>query len=1417
MTQARGILCRLGISVAVVFFLLYPTTAFSAADIAVSNGGADNGTCGGGASPCKTIGYAVGTRAASGDTFKPAAGTYNAETFPIRLVNGVSIIGDVTTPANVVVNAGGLSTVFLTNGPLSSSTVISGLSIEPGGTSTSNTGLRIDANTGVAITAVIEDNRFVGGGRGINALNDMGGIGVNLSPTIRLNSFSSQRWEAIHFEMTDSGSGQFMSPVITGNTITNARAGISMGVTDSAEGVISPLIASNTIVSPIEAGVVLYVTSLGGNPDASITFSPTIRNNTITGPEGSAIEVTLAGVYDSNAVIKFNPTINSNTITGTSGYDGIDVAIVYFGEEVTSLSLSGNITINNNTISGMGYEGIQLYVADLSSMTNGKAVIAATISGNTVTDNGGAGINAEAIYIDSSVAGFKFSPTVKNNTVSGNGSFGSGIDIAYTDSGAGGTALVSGNQVINNNGTGVSIEIRNQNYDGKFISPVPAKVALRNNTISGNGGDAIKVFGGSTDPGDVVKAVGGSMSLVFERPAAGNYAVDLGGFLTGDGKNVILGNTGKGFFDIDNDGPNDVAAQCNDFTAADVTAEEAFLNDHDDDPARGDVHPISICQPKACTKDSDCDDTDPTTCDVCNPATHLCVHYSEGGCNDFNSCTTDDQCTAGVCAGTAVANGTSCDDGKLCTVSDKCTGGVCAGTPGNAGAVCRPAANDCDVVETCTGTDANCPPDQAAPDETPCDDGKLCTVNDMCTGGVCAGTPGNAGTVCRPAANDCDVEETCTGTDADCPPDAHVPDKTSCDDGHACTVDDTCTGGVCAGTLAGAGVICRPVNGGCDIAETCDGTDPDCPADEFLAAGTLCRAAANGCDVPEECTGTSASCPTDVVQPNGTVCTAVGNPCSVGTCKGDGVAFVGFTAATGAFSESHAIVSWTFGSTVNYADFSSVAGLTLVGNAAQAGTLLRLTPDMTSQRGAAWFNTRQSVQGGFDTTFQFQISASSEVKADGLAFVIQNDPAGTSAIGDGGGGIGYASIPNSLAVEFDTYNNGEFTTPHVSVQTRGTAPNSRYDSASLGHLAFPSMADGNVHTARITYVPGTMDIFIDGAATPGLSVAVDLASLGLTLANSACIDQAPGNAGVECRAAVGACDAPEVCDGTHLTCPADVNRPDGFPCPDATVCNGAETCQAGACTAGTPLDCNDFSKCTTDTCDAVTGCVHTPVPGCDDGDGVPSGVEDGAPNSGDGNNDGVPDRAQRFVASFPASSGRGYVTIVLSSNDPDPGCHQLLNVSAASPASLGQDPGFTYPFGMVSFQVNCASSVTVTFIMHGAMELTSSMTYRKFGPMAPNFAGPARFYTLPGVVYGTMNIPGEGTVRTATFTLTDQRLGDGSGVVGTIVDPSGPAISSSQGVAPVMSFGGLVALAALLGMVAWFGLRHRGRGIEPST
>jgi hypothetical protein len=50
---------------------------------------------------------------------------------------------------------------------------------------------------------------------------------------------------------------------------------------------------------------------------------------------------------------------------------------------------------------------------------------------------------------------------------------------------------------------------------------------------------------------------------------------------------------------------------------------------------------------------------------------------------------------------------------------------------------------------------------------------------------------------------------------------------------------------------------------------------------------------------------------------------------------------------------------------------------------------------------------------------------------------------------------------------------------------------------------------------------------------------------------------------------------------------------DNADCDDNNVCNGAETCVANSCVAGTPLACGDGNVCTTDNCDPVAGCQYT--------------------------------------------------------------------------------------------------------------------------------------------------------------------------------------------------------------------------------
>jgi hypothetical protein len=52
----------------------------------------------------------------------------------------------------------------------------------------------------------------------------------------------------------------------------------------------------------------------------------------------------------------------------------------------------------------------------------------------------------------------------------------------------------------------------------------------------------------------------------------------------------------------------------------------------------------------------------------------------------------------------------------------------------------------------------------------------------------------------------------------------------------------------------------------------------------------------------------------------------------------------------------------------------------------------------------------------------------------------------------------------------------------------------------------------------------------------------------------------------------------------------------GLPCPDGDLCNGNEVCVGFTCMAGPPLVCDDDDICTTDSCDALQGCVFDPTP-----------------------------------------------------------------------------------------------------------------------------------------------------------------------------------------------------------------------------
>lgn len=187
---------------------------------------------------------------------------------------------------------------------------------------------------------------------------------------------------------------------------------------------------------------------------------------------------------------------------------------------------------------------------------------------------------------------------------------------------------------------------------------------------------------------------------------------------------------------------------------------------------------------------------------------------------------------------------------------------------------------------------------------------------------------------------------------------------------------------------------------------------------------------------------------------------------------------------------------------ISYPSFASTVDMQLVGAAASAPPVLRLTGVGRMQSGAAWHVRKVRVVDGFVTTFEFQMNQTGGRQdntntngGDGIAFVIQNSS--EFARGGPGGQIGYGGIPSSVAIEFDTYLNDDVqildpSANHISLQS---GPNATANHATTVAVSsrIPSLDDGGVHTVVIEYVDRRMRVYIDNCETPAIDTPFDLA------------------------------------------------------------------------------------------------------------------------------------------------------------------------------------------------------------------------------------------------------------------------------------------------------------------------------------
>lgn len=191
----------------------------------------------------------------------------------------------------------------------------------------------------------------------------------------------------------------------------------------------------------------------------------------------------------------------------------------------------------------------------------------------------------------------------------------------------------------------------------------------------------------------------------------------------------------------------------------------------------------------------------------------------------------------------------------------------------------------------------------------------------------------------------------------------------------------------------------------------------------------------------------------------------------------------------------------------------------------------------------------------------------------------------------------------------------------------------------------------------------------------------------------------------------------------------------------------------------------------------------------EDGDGVTAQTEDGAPNGGDGNGDGLRDAQQPSVISLPNATDGNYLTLEITGN-----CAAAMGVQSYTEASQGGgDPDFNHPLGLLGFSLPCETA-TITVLYHGVANL-NGYTYRKYGPLTPGNPATTQWYTFPTAGFGTRQV-GAQTVATATLNLADNQLGDDTGDDGQIVDQGGPALAAVA--VPLLSHAALALLASLL-------------------
>jgi hypothetical protein len=601
----------------------------------------------------------------------------------------------------------------------------------------------------------------------------------------------------------------------------------------------------------------------------------------------------------------------------------------------------------------------------------------------------------------------------------------------------------------------------------------------------------------------------------------------------------------------------------------------------------------NLCRP--CANGADCKSV--------GGAEDVCVDYGAEGSFCGGTCTVSDDCPWGFsCMEALTVDGISTKqcvaDAGVCPCTGKSVAlalwtpcevssdfGSCSGKR-----FCTAEGlTDCDASvpteETCDGSDNDCDGDV---DESTCDDGNectedaclgddgcehqplnqgeckdgdSCTVGDHCQEGVCIGTP-----VLCDDKNPC-TDDSCDGLGG-C---VFVDNDADCDDGDPCTVADECNAGSCQGVS---------VNCSCQ-------DDADCAA---LEDGDLCNGTLY-CDldsVPYQCRpepGTEVTCPQPPEGPDAICLEAVCDPQS-GAC---------------ALLPAHEGFACDDDNECTVGD-QCQEGKCLPGVPANCKDDNPCTDDSCNPATGCEHlpNTSPCSDGNVCTLGDTCAQGTCE---PGTEVLLCNDsnPCTDDTCDPAKGCLGVPNVSGcsdgNACTQNDQCLGGKCTGGPPLLCDDGNLCNGQEscDPATGCKTGAPlSCDDGNPCTAdSCNPATGCAHVDSDGACDDG-----NACTAGDHCQDGKCLPAGLADCDDKNFCTTDSCDPAKGC--LHLLNQA--------PCDDDNVCTTGDHCHLGECISSGSLACNDGNPCTDDSCDAKTGCTHTPASAaCDDGNACTTG------------------------------------------------------------------------------------------------------------------------------------------------------------------------------------------------------------------